>query len=192
MAEAIAIGLRCFLAITLPPEVRARLAGLQDSLRGQVAGARWVSPDDLHVTLRFYGELEPVGLDALVPALAQAVGGSGAITIGLRGLGAFPAPGRARVLWVGVDEGDEALRGLHRRVEDASRALGLAPEERPYHPHVTLARLREPASVVEVARRLDGTPWGRWTAGEVVLFQSRLTPRGPVYTPLARFALQGA
>lgn len=180
--------IRCFLALPVPAEVRARLAEAQRRLRAQLPGARFVRPDDLHLTLRFYGELAPERVARLTAELEAALAGTAGFDVALEGLGGFPSRQRARVVWAGVVEGGRALYELFRRCEAAAARVPLPAEERPFHPHVTLARLREP-------RPLPPAPpesWGRWRADEVILYRSNLTPAGPVYTALHRWELDGA
>lgn len=179
--------MRCFLALPVPDDVRACLAGLQRRLRAELPGARWVRAEDLHLTLRFYGELEPERAARLAEALGPALAGAAPFELVLQGLGGFPSRQRARVVWVGVAEGGRQLLELFRRAEAAAGQVGLAPEERPFHPHVTLARLREPRSLPPAPEE----PWGRWVASDVVLYRSTLTPAGPIYTPMRHVSLNG-
>jgi RNA 2',3'-cyclic 3'-phosphodiesterase len=176
--------IRSFVAIDLGDRTRARLAELIRSLDGVVAGARWVRPEGIHLTLRFLGyALRPV-LDALVPELRRAAGECPATTARIAGLGVFPERGRARVLFVGVAVDPSVLR-LQERCERAAVAAGFEAETRAFHPHLTLARWKEPA------RRppLPEVDLGPTTLDRLVLYRSRPGRDGSVYTPIETFAL---
>ena len=127
---------RLFVAIDFPDTVNQRLA----SLAGGVRGARWLPPEQFHLTLRFIGE---VGNDALAD-IAEALSAIRAapFTVRLSGVGHFPPRGQPRVLWAGVED-NAALADLNRQIEARLRGIGLAPERRNFAPHVTLARLKQ-------------------------------------------------
>lgn len=175
---------RLFVAIEFPERVRERLAGLA----GGVPGARWVEPENMHLTLRFIGEVEGGALPDVDAALS-AVRAPG-FDLVLDGVGQFGQGRKARVLWAGVAR-NEALAHLNQKVESALVRAGLPPEERRFSPHVTLARLKEPqpervARFVEerAAFRSEPIPVRGFT-----LFESRLGGGGPVYVPLGEYGL---
>ncbi len=174
--------MRLFVAIALPEELRARLSRMQQG----VPAARWVDPDNLHLTLRFIGEADVVEAQDLDAALVQVRAPRFDVT--LAGVGRFGQGRKSRALWVGVAPTPELDR-LRRRVERAVQAAGFAPERRKFKPHVTLARFK-------------GTPGGapgHWlhdhlaqhanfraesfAARAFVLYSSLLTPAGAIYTP---------
>ena len=126
---------RLFVAIDFPEAVNRRLAGLCSSL----PGARWLPPEQFHLTLRFIGEVDGGAFADILGGLSDVA--CAPFSLSLRGLGYFPPRGRPRVLWVGVDPSDEMTR-LHGRIESRLRRLGVAPEGRKFAPHVTLARLK--------------------------------------------------
>jgi RNA 2',3'-cyclic 3'-phosphodiesterase len=176
---------RCFVAVTLPPEVKEDLVRVQRQLRGRGAELRWVSPAALHLTVKFLGELRPEVFEEAIRVLAPPLEEAAARLVP-EGLGAFPSPSRARVLWVGLS-GDvariaRAASGVDRRLAP----LGVQREERPFAPHVTLARNRGTSGfpdlrpALEAERGYVGPPF--WVT-ELVLFESRLSPEGPTYTP---------
>jgi 2'-5' RNA ligase len=131
---------RYFVAIPLPDESKKRLLAVQPP---SIPGMRLIGPQELHLTLHFLGELAPLSVEAVRRALAKVT--VNAFTITIRGLGTFPTEGQPKVLWSGV-EGSPALFALHQSVGTAlADAIGFQVEERPYSPHVTLARLNAPA-----------------------------------------------
>lgn len=184
--------MRLFAAIPIPSPAREAIARLLDELRAEGWPVRWVRSEGLHLTLKFFGEVSPDRLDAIAEALRFAAAGVPPLSLAVTSLGAFPTPQRPRVIWVGLDAPGE-LELLQDRIERGAEALGFPTEGAPFRPHVTLGRVKEGFRLPpEARRRFDGAPLGvECLAGEVVLYESRLAPTGPVYTsrttiPLSR------
>lgn len=155
------------------------------------SGARAIPGPQLHFTLKFLGDVEERRLGAARSALAAGAGVD-PFQVDLEGLGVFPPRGPARVVWAGCGAGAGQLTALAARVEAAFVAAGFPPEPRPFSPHLTLARVKDPAAGGRVARAVRGLPprrFGTLEARDVVLYQSVLSPSGPAYTPLARASL---
>ncbi|HVI53088.1 MAG TPA: RNA 2',3'-cyclic phosphodiesterase [Candidatus Sulfotelmatobacter sp.] len=176
--------IRLFAAIPLPKEVRRRLS----QLTGGLPGARWSPPENLHVTLRFAGEVDEPRAEMFHDCLTAVA--AGPFDLRIRGLGAFSSGHRAHTLWAGVDASDD-LTHLQARVEAAARLAGLEPEGRKYTPHVTLARLARDTSPARLAEVISGNnllavtmPVDRFT-----LFASHLGKQEPFYEPLAEYPL---
>jgi RNA 2',3'-cyclic 3'-phosphodiesterase len=166
--------------------VRARLAAEVERLRPQARDVAWVARDNLHLTLKFLGGVEPDRLDTLAEALVAAVARHPGFDLVVRGLGAFPSRTRPRVLWAGVDAGGAALATLAAGIDDAIEPLGFAREARPFSAHVTLGRVREPRSDPRLAGALTlDEVFGRQRVLRVSLMRSELSPRGARYTELA-------
>lgn len=167
---------RLFVAIDLPEEIKASLS----QLSGAVPGARWVAPSEIHLTLRFIGDVDPQRVEKIKKELAAIQFGS--FPLRVAGVGHFPARGYPRVLWVGLEPRPE-LMSLQQRIERALQQAGVPPEERPFSPHITLARLKEtqPAAVAgfeSLHRALEYPPF---QAREYVLYFSVLTPKGAIH-----------
>ncbi len=179
--------LRLFVALDLTEEIRRRLAGLA----GGVPGARWTEPENLHLTLRFIGEVpedQAMDIDA---ALAEVR--APAFPLILDGVGVFGSARRARVLWAGVER-SEALAHLQAKVESALVRCGLPAEERKFSPHITLARLKD-APADRIGRFLSDR--GLFRAGpmpveHVTLYRSHLGNGGAVYEALREYPLDTA
>lgn len=172
---------RLFIALAPPPAVADALLDMQEG----VSGARWVDSDNFHLTLRFVGEVDrhvAADLEAALASLAFAP-----FALELSGVGHFDGNGRARAIWAGVAPSPE-LDELQHRVELACRRAGLAPETRKFAPHVTLARLNSGSGFIGdwLARNGACSP-GTWPVDSFALFESDLTPNGPVYSELRRF-----
>ncbi len=175
---------RVFVAAGFPPEVRVAVA--EHLARHPLPGAP-VPAENLHFTLRFLGDIDPVSFDRLLGALDE-VTLPAPFGVVLGGLGAFPKPRQATVMWLGVTAGGDALEDLQLSVEDACEDAGLGREERPFRPHVTVSRVRPPADVRSLIA--DTPPLDlRSRIHEVVVLRSRLGGGAPRYEPLERFPL---
>jgi 2'-5' RNA ligase len=175
---------RAFVALEMEPRFRDALADLVTRLRPRAAGARWVRPEGIHLTLRFLGNASPSQLDALRPPLAAAAASCPAVEGRVSGLGTFPERGRPRVLWLGLELPPEVL-SLQAACEAAAVAAGFPAETRPFRSHLTLARFRE-----RVARpSLPSVDLDRARLHTLVLFRSELRRGGAIYTPISRFPL---
>jgi 2'-5' RNA ligase len=174
--------LRAFVALLLPERVRAGLAAVSEELRGQTRGLSWVSPDNLHLTLRFLGEIDPVMLERARDAVAAAAATVAPFTVTLGGLGGFPAGRAPRVLWASVATGGERVEALFAELEAALVARGVPGETRAFHPHVTLARARDPRGAKELLKVLGAGPaFGEVRVEALHLMRSELSPRGARY-----------
>lgn len=177
--------MRAFLALDISPKARAGLSQAIRLLRPESFRVKWVDPDLMHLTLKFFADLSEDHLDALSTALRGVTQKTAPFMFKLKGLGFFGARERMRVLWCGVVEGAEAVSALQREIDAALAPLGLPREERPFSPHLTIGRLREPAREPQLARaleRMKDYEAGEVRADKLILFSSVLTPRGPVYT----------
>ena len=178
--------IRLFAALRPPPTIRERLFDLMDG----VPGARWQDDEQLHLTLRFIGEVDARVADDVAAALGQVH--APAPTVRLAGVGRFDRRGRTDALWAGVSPHD-ALAALHRKVDAACVRAGLPPERRAFLPHVTLARLpRGAGAEVEVARWLAdgaGLASAPFPCGHLILYQSHLGRGGAAYEPVERWPL---
>jgi len=185
--------LRTFVAIELSEECRSRLAAAVDRLRAAAGGVRWVAPQNMHLTLKFIGELEPRAVPEAVSALRQAARGAAPFAMRVEGISAFPPRGAPRVIHAPVREPSGALERLAGRVEqELFRAIGARRETRRFTPHITLGRARRPGLCppAEELARLAGEPdFGSVSVEEFVLMKSELRPEGALYTRLERFPL---
>jgi RNA 2',3'-cyclic 3'-phosphodiesterase len=183
--------IRLFTALALPDDLRARLAGLQ----GGIDSARWVAPENLHITLRFIGEVAEDRAQDIAAALDRIR--TGAFPVTVSGAGRFGSSDRTRALWAGVEHSD-ALAALHEKIDRALIGTGLPPEGRKYTPHVTLARFSagrdrsRDASAGRVLQWLEaqgGFFAMPFEAREFILYDSHLGRKGADYLPLASFPL---
>jgi 2'-5' RNA ligase len=179
---------RLFVAVELPEDVRAAVDDVTAPWRRSLPAFRWTPPDALHLTIAFIGSVDADDVRAIEAAVGPAAAALGSVPTGLTRFGTFPERGAARVLWVGLDDPDG---GLVRVATATTVALGafLETDERPYHPHITIARARRPATV-PAAFHDDRVPLARWTIDALTLFRSHLGAGAPRYERLGRWNLQ--
>jgi len=187
--------LRLFWAINLPGELKRYLySEIKHPLQAIPADLKWVEEQNIHLTLQFLGDVESSRVNEIVRAVQGETGGSGPLLLDVKGVGCFPGRGRPRVFWAGLGGDVEELRLLHEKVRQAHMPLGIKLENRPFSPHITLARFRSPGNSAEFMDRarelVPGTrKLGSFKAGTVELMQSTLTGKGPVYKVLQRVLL---
>lgn len=190
-----ASSLRLFCAIELPQELRARAAEHIARLREKMPRVRagWERAEKLHITLKFFGDVEESRTPALMLAAERAASAVAPFTLTVADAGAFPLHGQPRVLWLGLRDSSGALARLQNHLEDECAAAGFKREERPFHPHITIARLRQPAGARQLAAlHLElGFPAMEMTVNELVLMRSELGPNGSRYTVLTLYKLTG-
>jgi 2'-5' RNA ligase len=192
-------GGRFFVAIKVPPALVGTLTALQHALAAALPrrGVRWVPPDQFHLTLLFLGWVARERLTDLNQQLTAATAEVAAFSLGVGGPGVFPDWRRPRVLWAGLTGELAALATLQQRVFAAGRAFVEKPEDRPFHAHLTLARISawERPDGELVRRALAEAPAaspGSWQAAELLLIRSQPGPGGSQYTDVARFPLRTA
>jgi 2'-5' RNA ligase len=184
--------IRAFVAANLDSGLKVALARVQDRLKATRADVGWVRPENLHLTLKFLGQVEESRISAIGQAIAAAAAGRGPVHLVFQGLGAFPRPREARVVWVGISNGAEALGALQAKVETALESLGFMREARPFTAHLTLGRVRGPAYREQLARALSEAPvevLGEMVLDRIELMKSNLSPGGARYTILQSFPL---
>jgi 2'-5' RNA ligase len=176
--------LRAFVALEIEGGMRERMASVQSDLRRQIPDARWAPVEQLHLTLRFLGDLPREALTQIEPHLRRAAQDCPAAEARVAGLGMFPERGSPRVLWIGIDVAPSFLQ-LQVACEEAAVMAGVPRERRPFRPHLTLARWRGPA------RRpvLPAVDLGPTRLSRLVLFRSELRREGAQHTALATFEL---
>lgn len=189
---------RLFIAI-VPGEQQQ--AGLKDLLNRLQKGAqftkafpKWVEPEKMHLTLKFLGDVEEERMQKMDATLAPAIAAFPAFEWSLGGLGVFPHVRAPKVIWVGLRKGAPQMKALAQVVEDRLGPLGFLRERREMHPHLTLARIKalkgakSLMDLVHSHRRIEA---GEARVEHVVLFESTLTPEGPLYKPLKTWPLGG-
>lgn len=185
---------RVFCALELPQQTRRRLLSHIGKLRVLVPDARatWSRESNLHLTLKFAGETSPHLVGKFDAAISRAVRGILSFPILISGSGVFPRPREPRVLWIGVSDTEGLLTKLHTQLEAECEQEGFAREARPFHPHLTLARIRAQQGAREIARAHENLQFvaEEINVKEVLLIRSELSSEGSRYTTIAKHALQ--
>lgn len=185
---------RIFIAVTLDPALHQAVVELQHSVETAGAKIRWSKPGQLHFTLRFLGEITPAQLALVKVATREAASDTAPFRITLRQLGAFPSFQRPQVVWVGVADGATELQALAAKLEAHLTHHHFPPEERPFKPHLTLARIRDAREWGDVVRALTqfrDASVGSQEVQAVTVMESRLTPHGPIHTRVEEVSLHG-
>jgi len=183
---------RVFVAIELPSLVRKSLSDHINRLRQTLPDvhASWSHEENLHLTLKFLGKTPVAKVEALSQATQQAALMTEPFDLIVADCGAFPPRGQPRVLWIGIEDPTEKLTALHHALEDKCAKAGFAREERPFHPHLTIARVRKPKGsrrLAELHRELEIADQQQTVrVAEVVLFRSELLSEGSRHTVVSR------
>jgi len=190
---------RCFIAVPLSAAFREAIAGLQlqvrdacDAAVGRADMLRWVRPDDMHITVRFLGDTPTRKMAPLGELLEQSTADARRVDLAASGVDAFPSAARPRVLVLKMSDATDVLATLVAQVERGVRRLGFPREEKPFTPHVTLARARRDSRVPSLESALSSQEvagLGPLPVEALVLYRSELAPGGPHYTALATHSL---
>lgn len=187
-------GVRCFVAVNLPAPLREEIGAFFAALRGSVRGVRWVAAANLHLTLKFLGDVESGQVSRVANAIAGALEGSPPVEVTLAGAGVFPPRGRPRVVWLDLAAGAEGIASLQGEVGRALEPLGFPREKRPFTPHLTVGRVKKPGDPAPLLAAVDTAgkrEWGGFTASSVDLVRSELFPTGARYSILREVRLKG-
>lgn len=187
---------RTFVSVNIDPLVLNRLQKFQHTLEAGVPNdsIRWSSPEQLHLTLKFLGNVAASALPELQSALNETIQLHRTLELSAEGLGGFPSLRNPRVIWVGAGRDVEPLLRLQAQVEKATLPWAQKEEDRTFHPHFTLGRVREKAlrhtrRIGEFLQEVQPPQFGQWRVTEVHLMRSQLSPRGSTYSLLASFPL---
>ncbi|HJZ53719.1 MAG TPA: RNA 2',3'-cyclic phosphodiesterase [Gemmataceae bacterium] len=186
---------RTFIAVEISEEIRKNAVALQQRLAKADVGVRWATPETIHVTLLFLGEVDDREVVDVCRAVQEVASREPPFPMRVSGVGAFPNTRRPKTIWAGITDGAEQLQRLYGLIEAKLLDLGCyRKEERAYTPHLTLGRVKAEGSGHALAAelpRLMAWDGGQTVVDEVVVFASELTRDGPVYTALGRGELTG-
>ena len=182
---------RSFICIEIPRSIQSRLDELQQKLRTIGADVGWVKTSNIHLTLKFLGDVAQSRIAAVRSAIAKACEGQGPIELVVAGTGAFPSLRNPRVLWVGLPAIPETLQQLQKTIEDQLEHEEFPRETKPFSPHLTLGRIRSARKTAPLTDALtrEGFASIGFVANRITLMRSQLSPGGSIYTPLAEIPL---
>ena len=186
--------IRAFLAIDLPEEIRDRIRGIQDRLKTNLKGVRWIRPEGIHLTLKFLGNISKNDILNISGMIEKQTKYVGPLMLKVGTVGTFPNLKRPRVLWLGIGGETEQLITLQKKIDAALEDCGFKRETRTFRPHLTLGRIKSPKGTSGLSQAIeDGKNFaaGSFHAACLALFKSDLTPKGAIYTKLAHSPFGG-
>lgn len=187
------MALRCFIAVTLPGQLKSAVGEVIIKLRESGADIKWVPYENLHLTFKFLGATGEELIDDIKAALYKKLFHYAPFYIKIGGVGYFPEGRIPRVIWIGIEE-KGSLADIYRDVEEVMLKFGYPREARPFSPHLTIGRVRSPRRVAEVIKRLDEfrtIAFDEFEVKCVTLMKSELKPGGAEYTGLAEISFGG-
>jgi len=186
--------MRVFIAIELSSSVKEEMARIQERLKGTRDKIKWVDPSLIHLTLKFLGEINEGELEKVVEATKRVASKFSPFNLEVKGTGAFPSSLSPRVIWIGVNEGENVVEDLAREIEQKLNKEGFATEKKKWTPHLTLGRVKLLQDGGKLAKIIQGekdAQVGRVRVETLSVVKSRLTPKGPIYTTLKYIPLRG-
>ncbi|HAJ26065.1 MAG TPA: RNA 2',3'-cyclic phosphodiesterase [Syntrophus sp. (in: bacteria)] len=187
--------IRSFLAIDPPGGVLENIQAMQNRLKRNIQGViRWVRPEGIHLTLKFFGDISEQDVADISEVIARRTNAIPPFALEVGGLGAFPDAIRPRIIWLGITGHLEQLLSLQKDLEEGFFSLGFPKDDRTFRAHLTMGRVKVPKGIIGLDTAVDAggkLTAGTFTVGEVALFQSSLSPQGATYTRLAVFPLRG-
>jgi 2'-5' RNA ligase len=179
--------IRAFIAFELPPVIISLLQKVQQELKLLKLRARWVRPENIHLTLKFLGDLDPDDIDKIGAAMTGATIEFSPITMSVRGIGVFPGIKRPRVIWLGLGGDIRSLLALQGRLEEKLAGVGFPKDKRSFKAHLTLGRIKQsanPAVIRQMISEYASLSSDEFTCNQVILFKSDLKPLGAVHSKL--------
>lgn len=186
--------IRTFIAVLISEDIKRRIGLVEEEFKKLAPEVKWVAEENLHVTLKFLGNVPAERLERIAAALGEALSCVEPFEIEVADVGAFPSAGIPRTVWVGVTSGQEELADVARRVEKALEKLGFPREDRPFTCHITIGRVKDGRGARELAPALQEAEVGRLGSvlvGSVAVMRSDLRREGPIYSTLSEIHLLG-
>ncbi len=188
--------MRTFVAIEFSPKIRGKIGEIIEYFKTQTPdyALKWVEPQNLHMTIKFLGEVSEEHLRTIKDVLSDTLKGRSAFEIEVTGMGMYPSTQKPRVIWLGI-KGSEPLKDIHQSLDQALQKASIPPDKRGLSPHLTIARVRrnvETLIVQDIGKTLSQfkiDSLGKCTIDRIVLYKSTLTPSGPIYDPLLSIPL---
>jgi len=180
--------IRAFIAVEIDQPHKQKLSDLITHFKKSDADIKWVTENQMHLTLKFLGNIEQEKTQEISDILKGIADSSNSFDIQFSGIGAFPNLKRPRIVWIGIEKGSELLKLLNSKIEYGLEKIGFEKEKREYKTHLTLGRVKSLKNIKELTSLIDKTTLGfqdKIKIDKLTLFQSTLTPKGAVYAPLA-------
>ena len=175
--------MRTFIAVELPDDIRRAIAGYIESLRGMIPQVNWVAPENLHLTMKFLGEVPEGRLDHIKECAAHVVEESSPFAVELEHLGFFPNSHQPRVIWIGASGGADHLLELYQKIENCLESIGFDRDAKTFSPHLTIGRVKRHARIT-IPPGIPEFDGETFEVNGLSVIMSALTPRGPIYKTL--------
>lgn len=184
--------MRTFIAVELPSEIKNQIARIQAEFKKIPAQVSWTKPDNIHLTLKFLGEIEEKQLNPVTEATRSGCKGVKKFKISLKGVGGFPNLRQPRVIWIGTQDGAEELISLQGKIETELEQAGYSKEDKKFRPHFTIGRVRIPENIERLALALEKTEFQAEDIDidRVTVMKSQLSSGGSIYTALGKIDLE--
>ncbi|MDP2861386.1 MAG: RNA 2',3'-cyclic phosphodiesterase [Desulfobacterales bacterium] len=179
--------IRAFIALRLPENVLSSINKIQEDLKQYRLPVRWVRPENIHLTLKFFGNISESDTESIGIAMCDCAGCCSSLTLSAKGIGVFPSVARPRIIWAGFSGRISLLLSFQDALEKRLEKSGFKKEERPFKGHLTIGRFKDRVNserLIEAIRKHKDFNTDLFNAGEIILFKSDLLPAGPVYTEL--------
>ena len=187
--------IRAFLAIEPPENILQEMSRLQEKLKREISGRiSWTRPQGQHLTLKFFGDISTEDVKNICTAVQNRIVSGQSLNLKIEKLGVFPDARRPRVIWCGVTGDTEKLSIIQKQLDSDFANIGFPTEDRPFRAHLTLGRIKDSRDLTgmsEALKKYSEFAAGEFIGDKLILFQSKLSPQGAVYTKLAEFALGG-
>ncbi len=179
--------MRCFIAIEIPDAIQALLLCVQEELKRNIRGASWVKRGNIHLTLRFLGDVAPNQISTIKNAIEKVANRRPPFSMKIGGIGAFPNPTRPRIIWAGVKTGANEVVAISKEIDAGLGQHGFGRDEKPFRPHLTLARVKRRINLkplVDVFQQYDTINGATLIVDQIRVVRSELRQSGAIYTPL--------
>jgi 2'-5' RNA ligase len=185
--------IRAFIAVEIDQPNKQKILDLISDLKKSEADVKWVTQDQMHLTLKFLGNIDKIKIPEITDAMRSSAQDLTSFTITFSKIGAFPNLNHPRVIWIGIDKGAENLKTITEKIETGLEKLGFKREGREFKPHLTLGRVRTSKNMPELTKLIKEANFsseGEIQISELILFQSTLTQKGAIYTKIGTAALK--
>lgn len=189
--------MRAFIAIELPKEIKTILTKTQEKLKSSEADIKWVEPENIHLTLKFLGEINEEQLNKITKIITNIASSKEPFHINLSCIGAFPDIKYPRVIWAGSDKSEFELKTIVKELENKIQKIGIPKEGRAFSSHITLGRVRSGLNKDKLKQKLEelskvaiAGETAEFEANKITLFKSTITSKGPVYEAIHRASLK--
>ena len=186
--------IRAFIAFKLPENIISSIRKIQEDIKSYAFKVRWVKPENIHLTLKFLGDINSTDIEKVSETIINTVNGHTPVSLAVKGTGVFPGIKRPRVIWVGLTGQIEKLAGMQKDIEENLEELGFPREKRPFRGHLTLGRIKgkiDPKKLMDTMKKFEKFESELFIADKIFLFKSDLKSTGSVYTELMGKRLSG-